>query len=40
MEKITDLFNRSHQYRMINLDSSFPKYILENYNSYKDFILL
>ena len=40
IEKKIDLFNRGHQYRMINLDSSFPKYILENYNSYKDFILL
>ncbi len=34
-----DLFDRGHQYRMVNLDNSFPKYLIENYELYKDFIL-
>ena len=37
--KKIDLFNRGHQYKMVNMDSSFPEFLLKNYNTYKDFIL-
>ena len=37
--KRIDLFNRGHQYKVVNIDNSFPKFLLENYNKYKDFIL-
>ena len=39
IKKRIDLFDRGHQYRMVNLDNSFPKYLVENYELYKDFIL-
>ena len=39
IEKRIDLFDRGHQYRMVNLDNSFPKYLIENYELYKNFIL-
>ncbi len=41
-EKITkkiDLFERNHQYQMKDLDLSFPRYILENKDKFKDWIL-
>ena len=34
--KRIDLFNRGHQYKVVNIDNSFPKFLLENYNKYKD----
>ena len=37
--KKIDLFDRGHQYKMVNMDSSFPEFLLKNYNTYKDFIL-
>ena len=37
--KKIDLFNRGHQYKVIDLDESFPEFLLKNYQSYKDFIL-
>ncbi len=37
--KRIDLFNRGHQYKVVDIDKSFPKFLLENYNTYKDFIL-
>ena len=37
--KRIDLFNRGHQYKVVDIDNSFPKFLLENYNTYKDFIL-
>ena len=39
IKKRIDLFDRGHQYRIVNLDNSFPKYLVENYELYKDFIL-
>ena len=35
----TDLFERGHKYIKINLDDSFPKYIINNKNLYQDWIL-
>ena len=37
--KKIDLFNRGHQYKVIDLDNSFPDFLLKNYRTYKDFIL-
>lgn len=34
-----DLFERGHIYKQINLDSSFPQYILKNKNKFRKFIL-
>ena len=37
--KKIDLFNRGHQYKVIDLDESFPAFLLKNHQIYKDFIL-
>ena len=37
--KKTDLFNRGHQYKAVNLDNSFPDFLINNYDKYKEFIL-
>jgi beta-1,4-mannosyl-glycoprotein beta-1,4-N-acetylglucosaminyltransferase len=34
-----DLFERGHKYIRVNLDDSFPKYIINNKNLYRDWIL-
>ena len=39
IEKKIDLFDRGHQYRKVNLDTSFPEFIVLNYEKYKSFIL-
>tara|TARA_B100000963_G_scaffold282159_1_gene250728 strand:+ start:362 stop:1168 length:807 start_codon:yes stop_codon:yes gene_type:complete len=39
IDKKIDLFNRGHQYKKITLDQTFPKYLLDNYQLYKKFIL-
>ena len=33
-----DLFGRGHQYKLVNIDDSFPDYLLKNINNFKDFI--
>jgi len=37
--KRIDLFDRGHQYKVVDIDSSFPDFLIKNYNTYKDFIL-
>ena len=37
-EKV-DLFDRNIEYKVVNLDKSFPKYILENKDKFKDWII-
>ena len=39
IDRKIDLFERGHQYKKIELDSSFPKYLVSNYEKYKSFIL-
>ena len=39
IDKQIDLFNRGHKYQKVNMDSSFPEYILENREKYSDWIL-
>ena len=39
IEKKVDLFDRGHQYKKVELDSTFPKYLVSNYEKYKPFIL-
>tara|TARA_A100000164_G_scaffold296363_1_gene270431 strand:+ start:231 stop:572 length:342 start_codon:yes stop_codon:yes gene_type:complete len=34
-----DLFNRGHTYKKIAIDSSFPKFILNNLDKYRDYII-
>ena len=34
-----DLFNRGHNYKKVNLDDSFPKFILDNLIKYKEWII-
>ncbi len=34
-----DLFERGHQYEKIKFDNTFPAYLTENYEKYKNFIL-
>ena len=38
IRKRTDLFGRNHQYEKVDLDESFPKYILSNKEKLKKFI--
>ncbi len=33
-----DLFNRGHKYELVQIDKTFPKYLLENLRKYEDFI--
>ena len=35
----TDIFDRNFKYEKIHIDDTFPKYILENINKYKDWII-
>ena len=37
--KKIDLFNRGHQYKVVNMDNSFPDFLINNYDIYKEFIL-
>ena len=39
IRKRTDLFGRNHQYEKVDLDESFPKYILSNKEKLKKFII-
>ena len=39
ISKKIDLFNRGHRYKVIDIDDTFPKYLKENLNKYKDYIL-
>ena len=34
-----DLFNRAHKYQKVNMDNNFPKYILQNQEKYREWIL-
>ena len=34
-----DIFDRNFKYEKIDIDDTFPKYILENINKYKDWII-
>ena len=38
IDKKIDLFNRGHNYKVVDLNKKFPKYLLENINEYKDWI--
>lgn len=38
IEKKEDLFNRDHKFGILNIDTSFPKYIRMNQEKFKDFI--
>ena len=38
IDKKIDLFNRGHNYKVIEFNKKFPKYLLENINEYKDWI--
>ena len=39
IENKTDLFERGHNYKKVELDFSFPKYLVENLEKYKNYIL-
>ena len=39
IDNLEDLFNRGHKYEKISLDDTYPSYILDNKNLFKDFIL-
>lgn len=39
IKKRIDIFDRNYVYKKINLDNSFPKYLLENKNKYKSWII-
>ena len=39
IEMKVDLFDRGHSYEIVELDNSFPEYIINNYSKYKKFIL-
>ena len=39
VDKKIDLFERGHKYKTIALDKSFPKYILDNTEKFKEFII-
>ena len=39
IDKKIDLFERGHSYEKISLDETFPRYLIENLDKYKSFIL-
>ena len=39
INKRIDIFDRNYKYEKIDMDGTFPKYILENINKYKDWII-
>jgi beta-1,4-mannosyl-glycoprotein beta-1,4-N-acetylglucosaminyltransferase len=39
IDNLEDLFDRGHKYEKVSLDSSYPKYILENLDLFKNFII-
>ncbi len=39
IDNLEDLFNRGHKYEKVTLDDTYPSYILDNQNLFKDFIL-
>tara|TARA_B100000780_G_C21102727_1_gene445098 strand:- start:1018 stop:1824 length:807 start_codon:yes stop_codon:yes gene_type:complete len=38
MSKRIDLFERGHEYKLVKIDNSFPNYLIENNNKFKEFI--
>ena len=40
IQKRQDLFNRGHLYEYVDIDNSFPNYLLKNIEKYKKFIIL
>ena len=39
IERKVDLFNRGHTYKIVELNKNFPKYILNNIDNFKDYIV-
>ena len=39
IEKRIDLFNRNHTYKAVEIDNTFPKFLLDNLNKYEKFII-
>ena len=39
INKKVDLYNRDHKYEVIEIDSTYPKYFLENLEKYRKFII-
>ena len=39
INKKVDLYNRDHKYEVVEVDSSYPKYFLENLEKYRKFII-
>jgi len=39
INKKIDLFNRGHNYKVVNIDNNFPKYILDNLEKFKNYIV-
>ena len=39
INNLQDLFGRGHKYEKVTLDKTFPNYILENKNLFKDYIV-
>jgi beta-1,4-mannosyl-glycoprotein beta-1,4-N-acetylglucosaminyltransferase len=39
INKRIDLFDRGHRYKPVELDDTFPDYLLLNYEKYKSFII-
>jgi len=40
IEKKIDLFNRNEKYEVVELDQSFPEYLLNNLSKFKDYIVM
>ena len=40
IEKRIDLFGRGHKYKLVNFGEKFPKYIIENKENFRDYLIL
>ena len=39
ISKKTDLFGRGHKYKKVEIDNTFPEYLIKNYENFKKFII-
>jgi len=40
MLKGIDLFERNHEYEEVEIDNSFPDYLIKNINKYKEYTII
>ena len=39
LSNLKDIRGRNYEYKKVNIDNSYPKYIINNFNKFKDWII-